>query len=76
MLTVDSLGDINRQKMEIYAKNAKKEQFSALHYIRNRKQFKFHNPENQNERRRPKCKRKTSALWGKLSIQQNIFVTN
>ena len=46
------------------------------HYIRNRKQFKFHNPENQNERRRPKCKRKTSAMWDKLSIQQNIFVTN
>ena len=36
----------------------------------------FRNPEIQNERRRPKCKQNTSALWGKLSIQQNTFVTN
>ena len=47
----------------------------AVHCIRNSKQFNFHNPDIQNERRRPKYKQQMSALWGKPSIQQNIFLT-
>ena len=50
--------------------------FMCLHHcIRNSKQFNFHNPDIQNERRRPKYKQQMSALWGKPSIQQNIFLT-
>ena len=47
----------------------------SSHCIRNSKQLKFRNPEIQNERRRLKCKQQMSALWGKPSILQNIFLT-